>query len=63
MKLKAYRTISVLSCMGQGVEKVVVELLSEEAEPRGVLSDGQFGNRQRRSAIDTAVVLATVPTR
>jgi len=31
-KLKAYRSISLLSCMGKVVEKVVAELLTEEAE-------------------------------
>jgi len=32
MKLKAYRSISLLSCMGNVVEKVATELLSEEAK-------------------------------
>jgi hypothetical protein len=45
-KLKAYRSISLLSCMGKVVEKVAAELLSEEAEKRGLLSDGQFGSRK-----------------
>jgi hypothetical protein len=31
MKLKAYRCISPLSCLGKVVEKVAAELLSEEA--------------------------------
>jgi hypothetical protein len=56
-KLKAYRTISVLSCMGNVVAKVVAELLSVEAERRGLLSDGQFGNRKGRSAIDAAAMM------
>jgi len=30
--LKAYRTITLLSCMGKVVGKVTAELLSEEAE-------------------------------
>jgi len=37
--LKAYRSISLLICMGKVVEKVATELLSEEAECRGLLSD------------------------
>jgi hypothetical protein len=56
-KLKAYRSISLLSCMGKVVEKVAVELLSEEAERRGLLSDGQFGSRKGRSAIDAAAIM------
>jgi hypothetical protein len=57
-KLKAYRSISLLSCMGEVLEKVAAELLSEEAGRRGVLSDGQSGSRNGRSAIDTAVIIA-----
>jgi hypothetical protein len=56
-KLMAYRSISLLSCMGEVVEKVVTELLSEEAKRRGVLSDGQFGSRKWRSAIDAAAII------
>jgi len=56
-KLKAYRSISLHSCMGKVVEKVVAELLSEKAERRGLLSDGQFGSRKGWSAIDAAVIM------
>jgi len=38
-KLKAYRSISLLSCMGKVLEIVAAEQLSEEAERRGLLSD------------------------
>jgi len=31
-KLKAYRSTSLLSCMGNMLKKVVVELLSEDAK-------------------------------
>jgi len=44
-QLKAYRSISLLSCMGKVADKVVAELRSDEAERRGLLSDGQFGSR------------------
>jgi len=47
-KLEAYPSISLRSGMGKVVEKVAVELLSEEAETRGLLSDGQFGSRKGR---------------
>jgi len=58
MQLKAYRSISLLSCMGKVVEKAVAELLSEETERRGLLSDGQFGSRKGRAAIDSAAIMA-----
>jgi hypothetical protein len=56
-KLKAYRSISLLSCMGKVVEKVVAELLAEEAERRGLLRDSQYGSRKRRSAIHTVGIM------
>jgi len=56
-KLKSYQTISVVSCMGKVVEKVVAELLSNEAERRALLSDGQFGSRKKRSAIDATAII------
>ena len=56
-KLKSYRTISLLSCVGKLVEKLVAELLSDEAERRALLSDGQFGSRKKRSAIDAAAIM------
>jgi len=56
-ELKAYCSISLLSCRGKVVEKVVTELLSEEAERRGLLSDGQFGSRKGRSTIDAAAIM------
>jgi hypothetical protein len=56
-KLKAYRSMSLLSGMGKVVEKVVAELLAEEAERGGLLSYGQYGRRKRRSAIDAAAIM------
>jgi len=56
-KLTAYRSISQLRCIGKVVETVVAELLAEEAERRGLLSDSQFGSRKRRSAIDAAAIM------
>jgi hypothetical protein len=43
--------------MGKVIEKVVAELLAEEAERRGLLSDGQFGSRKRQLAIDAAAIM------
>jgi len=56
-KPKSYRTISLLSCMGQVVENVVTELLSHEAERSALLSDGQFGRRKKRLVIDAAAIM------
>jgi len=56
-KLKAYCFISLLSCMGTEVEKVAAELWSEKANRRGLLSDGHFGSRNGRSAIDAAAIM------
>jgi hypothetical protein len=56
-KLKSYRTISLLRCMGKVIEKVLAQLLSEEAERRSLLSDGQFGSRKKRSGIDAAAIM------
>jgi len=54
--LKANRSISPLSCMGNVVENVAAELLSEEAERTGLLNDSQFGSRKGQSAIDAAAI-------
>jgi len=43
--------------MGIVVEIVAAELLSEEAERRGLLSDSQFESRKGRSAIDAAAIM------
>jgi len=56
-QLQAHCSISLLICMVKVVEKVVAELPAEKAERRGVLSDGQYGSRTRRSAIDTAAIM------
>jgi len=39
------------------VENVVVELLSDEGERRGLLGDGQFGSGKGRSAIEAAATM------
>jgi hypothetical protein len=57
MELNTYRSISLLSCMGNVVEKVATELLSEEVERRTLLNDGQFGRRKRWPAIDAVAIM------
>jgi len=44
--------------MGKVVVNVVAELLGEESEKGGLLCDGEFGRRNRRSAIDTPSIMA-----
>jgi hypothetical protein len=56
-KLKAYRSISLLSCMGKELERVASELLFEDADRRDLLSDRQFGSRIAWSAIDGAAIM------
>jgi len=56
-QLKAYRSISLLSCIGKLDEKVATQQLSVQAERRGLLSDGQFGSRKARSAIDAPAIM------
>jgi len=56
-KLKAYHSISLLSCMGKVVQKVATELRSDEAKRWGLLRDGQFGSRKALSAIDAAAII------
>jgi hypothetical protein len=56
-KLMAFRSISLLSCMGKVIDKVVAELLAKEAERRGLLSDGQCVSRKRQSAINAPAIM------
>jgi hypothetical protein len=60
-KQNAYHSISQLYCIGKVDDEVVFELLSEEAKLRGQLSDGQFGNRNGWSTIDTADIIVAKP--
>jgi hypothetical protein len=46
----------MLISMGTVVETVVAELLSDEAERRGLLSEGHFASRRGWSAIDAAAI-------
>ena len=54
---KAYRTISLLNVFGKITEKVAAEALTDHLEHRGYLSDGQFGGRRKRAAIDAVARL------
>jgi len=46
--------------MGKVVEKVVGELLSDKAERRAPLRDGQFVSKKERSAIDAAGIMLDI---
>jgi hypothetical protein len=56
IKLKAYCSILLLSCIGKVVQKVVAELLAEGAERRGLISNGLYRSRKWQSAIDVATI-------
>jgi len=53
----AYHFTSLLSCLGKVVENGVTKLLSEDAEQRGLVSNGQFGSRKEQSAIDPTTIM------
>jgi hypothetical protein len=55
---KSYRVISLLSCLGKLIEKVVATLITNEVERCGILHVGQFGAQRGRSAVDAESVLA-----
>jgi len=57
MHQKAYFSISLLTCIGKVVEKVVPKLQSEEAERTGLLSNLQFGSRNEQSSIYTTPIM------
>lgn len=58
-KVKSYRVISVLNCLGKVVERVVATILSDHCEWHGTFHPGQYGSRRQRSAIDAVGVLMT----
>jgi len=55
--MKANHSTLLVSCMGTVVETVLTELLSEEAERRGLLRDGQFRTRKGPSSIDAGAIM------
>jgi Reverse transcriptase (RNA-dependent DNA polymerase) len=56
-KVNGYRVISLLSCLGKVVEKVVAELITDHCESRQTLHKGQMGSRKNRSAVDAVACL------
>jgi len=56
-KLKAYRSISLPSCMGIVFGKITAELVAEKAVRRGLWSDRQCTSRKGQSAIDAVAMM------
>ena len=59
---KSYRPISLTSCMGKLLEKIVAARLSYILEQRGLLNDAQAGFRQNRSTSDQVLRLTQSAT-
>jgi ribonuclease HI len=56
---KAYRVISLLNCLGKVSERILAQRLGYLAETTPLLNPTQLGGRQKKSAIDTALLLTT----
>lgn len=53
----SYRPISLLSCVGKVMERIVKVRLNQHVEKNGLLPDYQAGFRQKRSTIDNLLQL------
>ncbi|KAJ8063433.1 hypothetical protein OCU04_008652 [Sclerotinia nivalis] len=56
---KAYRVIALLNCLGKISERILAQRLSYLAETTKLLHHSQMGGRQKKSAIDTVLLLTT----
>lgn len=56
---KAYRVISLLNCLGKISERILAKRLSYLAETTPLLHPTQIGGRQKKSAIDTVLLLTS----
>ncbi|KAH7548829.1 hypothetical protein BM1_10854 [Bipolaris maydis] len=54
---KAYRVITLLSCLGKVTERIIAKRLGYLAETTNLLHDSQIGGRLKKSAIDAALLL------
>ena len=54
---KAYRVISLLSCLGKVNERIIANRLGALAEVSPLLHHSQMGGRRQKSAIDAALLL------
>ena len=53
-----WRPISLLSCVGKIIEALIARRLADEVEAKGLLPEGQMGNRQQQS-IELAIEVVT----
>jgi hypothetical protein len=51
-KVKSYRVICLLSCIGKCLERIIEDGISAQLEANGGLQWGQFGRRKQRSGVD-----------
>jgi hypothetical protein len=56
---KAYRVISLLSCLGKVVERAVATLIASYCETNGIFHQGQVGCRQGRGTSDAMAQLVS----
>ena len=56
-QVKAWRVISLLSCLGKVIEKLAAGLIADWCEAQGILHPGQMGSRRGRGAIDAVAYL------
>jgi hypothetical protein len=56
---KAYRVISLLSCLGKVVERAVATLIASHCETNNIFHQGQFGCRQGRGTSDAVARLVS----
>ena len=54
---KAYRVITLLSCLGKVTERIIAKRLGYLAETTNLLHDSQIGGRLKKLAIDAALLL------
>ncbi len=55
--LSSYRPISLLSCLGKLVERMICNRLSWFLENKNLLPSNQFGFRKRRSTLEPLIIL------
>ena len=54
---KAYRVITLLSCLGKVIERIIAKRLSYLAKTTSLLHNSQIGGRLKKLAIDAALLL------
>lgn len=57
LRLKTYRPIVLLSCLGKLCEKVLAARLQHEGEKWGAFDPAQFGGTKQHSTVDAGMLL------